>query len=242
MGCAVVVEGADDDSLAAIERLFEERDATFSRFRPGSELNAVNAAGGSVVPASGEFLRALRLALAAARVTGGLVEPPPAADWRQVHAGRCFVERPAGTVLDLDGVVKAMAVDDAVALLDGPGFVSAGGDLAVVGRPAVVGLPGGDTVLLERGALATSGSASRSWLQPLDPATRSQSRAPWMCVSAVGCTCLTADVAVKAGFLLGPDGPDWLDARGVAARFVSAADVVCNRTWRRSIAHEREAA
>ena len=65
---------------------------------------------------------------------------PPAADWRDVYVGGSFVHRPAGTVLDLNGVVKAMAVDDALALLDRPGFVSAGGDLAVAGRPVVAGL------------------------------------------------------------------------------------------------------
>ena len=277
MGCAVVVDGADDDALAAIARLFEERDAVFSRFRDGSELNAVNAAAGTVVPASAGFLRALRLALAAARATGGLVDPtlgaaveaaaydrdydalpadstpvppPTAADWRRVHAGSTFLERPAGTVLDLNGVVKAMAVDDAVALLDGPGFVSAGGDLAVAGRPAVVGLPGGDTVVLERGGLATSGVGTRSWRRGgrlahhlIDPATRRPSASPWAFVTAVGGTCVTADVAAKAGFLLGADGPAWLDARGVAARFVAGdAIVVCNETWRRSIARERTAA
>jgi FAD:protein FMN transferase len=274
MGCAVVVEGAD--SLAALEALFEERDATFSRFRADSELNAVNATGGSIVPASPSFLRALRFALAAARVTGGIVDPtlgaaveaagydrdfdalpadspadvpPPAADWRQVRAGSSFVQRPEGTVLDLNGVVKAMAVDDALALLDRPGFVSAGGDLAVAGRHAVVGLPGGETVVLERGGLATSGVASRSWRRGgrpahhlIDAATRRPSTSPWTFVTAVGSTCVTADVAAKAGFLLGAEGPGWLDARGVAARFVAGDGVVCNETWRRTVARERAAA
>ena len=33
-------------------------------------------------------------------------------------------------------------------------------------------------------------------------------------------TCLEADVAAKAAFLLGRDGPAWLDARGLAGRFL----------------------
>lgn len=277
MGCTVVVDGAGPESAAAIERLFAERDATFSRFRSDSELNAVNAAPGGVVPASREFLRALRLALAAARGTGGVVEPtvgaavvaagydrdfgelpadgplappPPAADWRRVLVGDSFLERPAGTVLDLNGVVKALAVDDALALLDGPGFVSAGGDLAVAGRPAAVGLPGGDAVLLEHGGIATSGVLTRAWRRGgepahhlVDPRTRRPAASPWTAVSAVGATCLTADVAAKAGFLLGEDGPGWLDARGVAARFVDRRDrILCNETWRRSVAPTRAAA
>ena len=47
-----------------------------------------------------------------------------------------------GVQLDLNGVVKAAAVDDALRLLSGPGFVSAGGDLATT-RPLDVALPGG---------------------------------------------------------------------------------------------------
>lgn len=276
MGCAVVVEGAAPGSVGAVERLFAERDAIFSRFRSDSELNAVNAAGGGVVPASAEFLRALRAALAAARVTGGVVEPtlgaalaaagydqdfaelpddgpvapaPPAADWRRVLVGDGFLEKPAGTVLDLNGVVKSMAVDDSLALLDGPGFVSAGGDLAVAGRPAVVGLPGGDAVVLDHGGLATSGVLTRSWHRGgerahhlIDPRTRRPAESPWTAVTAVGATCLTADVAAKAGFLLGEDGPGWLDARGVAARFLAGDEVHCNETWRRSMAPAQAAA
>ena len=95
-------------------------------------------------------------------------------------------------------------------------------------RPVVVGLPGGDTVTLERGGLATSGIGTRRWLRGglpqhhlIDPGTRRPAHSPWTSVTAVGRACLTADVAAKAGFLLGADGPAWLDERGVAARFVA---------------------
>jgi thiamine biosynthesis lipoprotein len=276
MGCEVLVEGAGDAALAAVCRLFEERDAIFSRFRPDSELVRVNSAPGTFVAASPELLRAVRAALAAARATGGLVEPtlgaaveaagydddfavlagdgplapvPAASDWRAIRAGGRLLERPAGTVLDLNGVVKAMAVDDALALLDGPGFVSAGGDVAVLAEPLLVGLPGGDAVVLERGGLATSGTATRRWRRDgvvqhhlIDPATRRPSTSAWTFVTAVGATCLTADVAAKAGLLLGAEGPDWLDQRGVAARFVAGSSVVCNESWRRSIELVRAAA
>ena len=66
-------------------------------------------------------------------------------------------------VLDLNGVVKGKTVDDALALL-GEGWVSAGGDLATTvpdrGRP-----PGRRCVTLDRGGLATSSVAKRSWLR-----------------------------------------------------------------------------
>jgi FAD:protein FMN transferase len=275
MGCDVVVEGAGDTAFVSIRRLLEERDGIFSRFRPGSELRRVNAAPGRVVPASAEFLRALTTALAAARATGGLVDPtlgaaieaagydddfdslsddgppapaPPPADWRSIRVGARLLERPRGTVLDLNGVVKSMAVDDAVELLDRSGFVSAGGDVAVRG-PVTVGLPGGDAVVLERGALATSGTATRRWRRGgrlqhhlIDPTTRRPARSLWTYVSAVGASCVAADVAAKAGFLLGADGPGWLDDRGVAARFVAAGAVVCNERWRERIETAQEAA
>lgn len=273
MGCDVVVDGADDAALASIRRLFDEREAIFSRFRADSELCRVNATPGPVVPASAEFLRAVATALAAARATGGLVEPtlgaaieaagydddfaelqddgppapaPVAADWRSIRVGARFLERPRGTVLDLNGIVKSTTVDDALALLDRPGFVSAGGDLAAVG-PVTVGLPGSDVVRLECGGLATSGTATRRWRRDghlqhhlIDPSTGRPSRSPWTYVTAVGSTCLTADVAAKVGFLLGADGPGWLDDRGVAARFVADRTVVCNERWRRSVETARE--
>ena len=45
MGCEVVVAGASAAELELIARLFEERDATFSRFREESELRRVNRVG-----------------------------------------------------------------------------------------------------------------------------------------------------------------------------------------------------
>jgi thiamine biosynthesis lipoprotein ApbE len=52
-------------------------------------------------------------------------------------------------------------------------------------------------------------------------------------VTASGGTCLDADVAAKAGFLLGDRGPEWLDARGIPGRFVGLeGEVVENDAWR----------
>ena len=51
-------------------------------------------------------------------------------------------------------------------------------------------------------------------------------------MTASGATCLDADVAAKAAFLLGERGPEWLDARGIAGRFVGVAgEVVENDAW-----------
>jgi thiamine biosynthesis lipoprotein len=174
----------------AIERLFAEARAR-SRFLPASELNRVNAARSTRIVVSPPFARTLEHALRAATLTGGLVDPTvgaaiaqagydrdfsileddrrpavptPAGRWRDVSVTGTLVTLPADVVLDLNGVVKGLAVDDALALLSGDGFVSAGGDQVVRGT-CVVSLPGGETVAVHAGGLATSGITSRTWLR-----------------------------------------------------------------------------
>jgi thiamine biosynthesis lipoprotein len=139
--------------------------------------------------------------------------------------------------LDLNGGVKAAAVDEALQLLSGPGFVSAGGDLATRGQVDVA-LPGGGVVALVSGGLATSGRTKRRWLRGgaeqhhlIDPRTGRPSTSHWDEVTVCGATCLAADVAAKAAFLLGDGGPEWLDRHGLPGRFVAAAAVVENRSW-----------
>jgi len=251
MGCEVVVRGGRAAERAAAEELFRHRDRTFSRFIADSELNRVNAAGGRPTLVSTLFAATLEIALEATAETDGLVEPTlgaaiesagythdfaklvadprPAGPARGPHpvdlVGR-IVRLPEDAVLDLNGVVKSLAVDDALALLSGDASVSAGGDLAARG-PLTVALPGGDAVELRKGALATSGRTKRRWLRAgevqhhlIDPRTGRPSRSPWTEVTACGATCVAADVAAKAGFLLGDHGPTWLEARGIPSRFL----------------------
>jgi len=272
MGCEVVV-ALDDDApagaLEAIRALFEARDARFTRFARDSELLRVNAAGARRF-VSPEFARALRAALAAAHATGGLVDPTlldalekagydrdigdmgddrgpvvrgAGGRWHELELkGRLFAH-PPGLRVDLNGVVKAMAVDDALAAIDGRGWISAGGDLAS-GRPLEVGLPHGGAVRLESGALATSGTAVRRWTRAgreqhhlIDPRTGRPAESPWEHVTACGTTCWAADVAAKAAFLLGHDGPGWLEQHGMPGRFVTVdGEVVVTAGWHGGVA------
>ena len=269
MGCVVEVGGATAREALAIERIFRARDRQFSRFRDESELSRVNRATGEIVPVSKTFGQMVERALAAASATGGLVDPTlagalaaagydrdfeslaPRVDaapagttgcWRAVRmVGRLLV-RPVGLELDLNGVVKGQTVDEAVDLLSGDGFVSAGGDYA--GRGAFdVELPGGDSVRVTHGGLATSGTTKRRWLRAgrwqhhlIDPRTGRPADSPWAEVTASAGTCLQADVAAKAAFLLGDGGPDWLDERGLAGRFVPEdGPPVLNDTWLRCV-------
>jgi thiamine biosynthesis lipoprotein ApbE len=96
-------------------------------------------------------------------------------------------------------------------------------------------------VRVVRGGLATSGTASRRWRRGgeeqhhlVDPRTGRPSDSPWLQVTVSGATCLAADVAAKAAFLLGDDGPEWLDARGLPGRFVDRdGAVTANDAWSR---------
>jgi thiamine biosynthesis lipoprotein len=157
MGVDVVVGGASRVEHAAVVELFDRWERTFSRFRAGSELNRVNACPADSLLVAPPFARVVRAALAAASETSGLVDPTLGvaveaagydrdfADsltdarplgstapgrWRCVDLRGRLLSRPPEMRLDLNGVVKGMAVDDALELLSGPGFVAAGGDLA----------------------------------------------------------------------------------------------------------------
>lgn len=268
MGCEIVVAGGDPTAVAGV---FARWEGAFSRFLGDSELSRVNASPEAGLVVSPLFARALRIALDAAAETDGLVDPTlgaaleaagydddfallpadgplgPAAPSRlgELRLDGTILRRPPGLVLDLNGVVKALAVDEAVAALPGDGFVSAGGDLAARG-PVDVGLPSGGAVRLVRGGLATSGVSSRVWRRGdavqhhlVDPRTGRPSSSPWREVSVAGATCLASDVAAKAAFLLGPDGPDWLDWRGLPGRFVGRDGAVhANQAWRAGISAE----
>ena len=169
MGVDVVVQGASDEEHTAVERLFADWDETFSRFRPESELNRVNASELDTVLVSELFARVLRVGLGAARATSGLVDPtvgvaveaagydrdfsvltpdprPTTSTmpgrWRTVKVSGVLISRPPGLRFDLNGVVKSLAVDEALDLVRGPGFVAAGGDIATRGDLVAV-LPQG---------------------------------------------------------------------------------------------------
>lgn len=232
MGCEIVLAGADPAAVAAV---FEEWEDTFSLFRPESELSRVNGSPARVVGVSELFSRALSVALDAADDTDGLVDPTLCGRWREVRLAGRLLSRPPGLVLDLNGVVKSLSVDAAAELIDGEGFVSAGGDIAVRGAVDVA-LPGGGAIRVLEGGLATSGIASRG-RHLVDPRTGRPSDSPWEQVTASGSSCLAADVAAKAAFLLGQEGPAWLDEHGIPGRFVSLdGDVVESARWTGAVA------
>jgi FAD:protein FMN transferase len=270
MGCDVLVGGATAAELRSVEQLFDERDRMFSRFRRDSELSRVNRSSGLVVAVSAPFAEMVDIALGAAAMTNGIVDPTlgdaiEAAgydrDFRHLESCRSacggtrgrrqdiwmrsgYLFRPRDLQLDLNGVVKGKTIDDALQLIAADdGFVSAGGDVVARG-PLDVSLPGGGAVRVVAGGLATSGTAKRRWLQDgvwqhhlIDPRTGRPSESPWFEVTVGAATCLQADIAAKAAFLLGFDGPRFLEERGLAGRFLRRnGGVVCTSRWRSSVA------
>ena len=265
MGCEIVL--SDGAALDGVRALFEQRDRRFSRFLEDSELSSLNATPLGVALVSEELASMLAAAFDAASATDGLVTPAvggavlaagydrdfsalrddgPAAAARvpsldSVRFRGRMLLRTEPLVLDLNGVVKGRTVDDALALV-GSGWVAAGGDLAT-SVPVQVALPGGDTVTVHGGGLATSSTGVRTWLRDgerqhhlIDPGTGRPSRSPWRDVTVAAGTCLAADVAAKAALLLGAAGPEWLDRRGLAGRFVDAhGNVGINESWRAAV-------
>ena len=178
-----------------------------------------------------------------------LASPGPLGRWRSVRVAGRLLRRPEGLQLDLNGVVKGRTVDDALALMAGEGFVSAGGDYA--GRGAFdVALPAGGAIRVNRGALATSGKTTRRWLRGgvwqhhlIDPRTGAPAVTPWDEVTVSAATCLQADVAAKGAFLLGESGPEWLNRRGLAGRFLDADGTeFLNAAWQRAVPTDSAAA
>jgi thiamine biosynthesis lipoprotein len=271
LGVEVAVCGANEEELAAVEQLFEEWEGVFSRLRPDSELNRINRHPLEVVILSRPFAYAMRAAISAAVATNGLVDPtlgaaveaagddrdfselggderppghPSQGTWRSLRLSGRLLSRPPGTGLDLNGVVKSLAVDSALELISGDGFVSAGGDVAVRGG-ALIGLPARGEVQLLAGGMATSGSTKRRWLRGgsvqhhlIDPRTGRPADSRWDEVTVAAGSCLAADVAAKAAFLLSDDGPAWLDERELAGRFREGEVFVENRAWNELLLEE----
>ena len=266
MGADVLVHGATAEELGAVEALFADWDRVFSRFRPDSELNRVNRDPSPVVVLSRPFAFAMRTALEAAEATDGLVDPTlgaaieaagydrdfslladearppaPAVPGRRdsVRLSGRLLSRPPGIALDLNGVVKALAVDSALELIAGDGLVSAGGDLAARGG-ANVRMPGAGALHLIAGGVATSGTTKRRWRRGgelqhhlIDPGSGRPARSCWDEVTVAADSCLAADVAAKAAFLLSDEGPGWLDERGLPGRFRAGRELVVNDAWSR---------
>jgi thiamine biosynthesis lipoprotein len=119
--------GAPDPAIrAAVEREIDAIDTAASRFRADSELTQVNAAGGATVRISRRLHDAVRLAIRAAQVTNGAVDPTLGEaliaagydrDWRELNAAPADVPLTAGDRLVIRR--QRTALWEAIDLRDG---------------------------------------------------------------------------------------------------------------------------
>jgi thiamine biosynthesis lipoprotein len=165
----------------------------------------------------------LREALAAAPPRTA-ARPRREAPWRRVEIVGGYVRRPAGMRFDLGGSAKGLAADSAAALLaDHDSFaVDVGGDIAFGGqadlpRIVVVQHPFDHRrdlrFPLVRGAIATSGLASRVWETPgggfahhlMNPSTGEPAWTGVIQATALAPTAVAAEALAKAALLAGPE-------------------------------------
>jgi thiamine biosynthesis lipoprotein len=169
----------------------------------------------------------------------------------RVDRGRGTVRVAHGVELDLGATAKAWCADRAAHAaaqhIRGGVIVGLGGDLACAGRApdggwhvrvaddhrAGIDEPGGQTVAISGGGIATSGTSVRRWARGgrhlhhvVDPSTSQPARECWRTVSVAADTCTDANIASTASIVLGADAPAWLTARNLPARLVAADGTV----------------
>lgn len=153
---------------------------------------------------------------------------------------------PVGMRLDLGGVAKGWAAQQAMRRLekDGPALVDAGGDIAVSGpkaggQPWLVGIDDprheGEslgTLRLGRCGVATSGRDRRRWQQNgrwkhhiIDPRTGEPALTDVLTATVIAPNVMEAETAAKVVFILGSrDGLDWLEHRAGFSGLVVSED------------------
>ena len=174
-------------------------------------------------------------------------------DWRTIEwsAYPRSIRLPLGVQLDLGGIAKGWAAEQAVQQLSlhGPALVDAGGDIAVSGPqadgtawPIGVTDPEGKTVemlMLSEGGVATSGRDYRRWQQGdlwqhhiLDPRTGQPAQTDVLTVTVIAPTTCEAEMAAKVVLILGSrDGLHWLEAHPSFAGLLILEDgrILCSR-------------
>ncbi len=248
MGTSVQVTVARPEDIAATQALFEEVERRCSRFRPSSELSNLNNADAADLLVSEPMAEVLQIAADLRDRTDGLVDaglgaavsawgydrsfdiidetstPAPIKSqpvWSM--SGNCLHRSP-GTRIDLGGVAKGWACDQAVesglAVI-----VNAGGDVRSRSSEAQVDIidPWGHRVArvpLGVGALATSSTTRRRWKIPggeahhlIDPRTLAPAVSPIVSATAVAATTVEAEAGAKAMLLHGSDGLAWAAAQ-----------------------------
>ncbi len=231
----------DDRNTAEAEALMRRRlhdiDRAASRFRPDSELALVEAMGGPR-RVSALLSGAVHTALAAARETGGAVDPTarPGSPGRweavELDPHRRVLSVPEGVEIDVGATGKALMADRIardVQRLTGAGvMVNLGGDIACAGRGGwEIGVAddhkatiADQMIRIRGGGLATSSTVVRPG-HIVDPQTGEPVESPWRTVTVAARSCVAANTASTAAIVLGEAAPRWLAAHALPARLVA---------------------
>ncbi len=265
MGTDVSVIAEDDEAVVAAEvaAIFRDAEERFSRFLETSELSALNRAEGPFA-ASIPMFDALERARRYMEMTGGIFDPgvgaalvahgydksfaPAALDRRAVASVQATsfsgvsldararsAARPAGTLVDLGGMIKGATVDAAARAFRDAGAIDAGGDAVVRGRawPVEVEDPLDArrvlvTLSLSNAAVATSAPNRRRWRAGervahhlIDPRTGAPAESDLLQVTVVAPSAELADVSAKTAFVLGErEGRRFLDRHALGGVLV----------------------
>jgi thiamine biosynthesis lipoprotein len=212
----------DDATLREVEQIFARHEATFSLYRDDTPAAAL---------ARGELT--LEDAPSAVRE-----EYARAVEWRTATSGWFTPHRPDG-VIDLDGTIKAVALQEAAARLDSAdaeGLLGVGGDIVRLGTgPRTVGVVDpddrsrllADPVLANRRAIATSGSSERG-----DHIWSALGRSDIRQATVLADDIVTADVLATAIVAAGSaEAGDLLDRFDVDALLVTADGLRATPGW-----------
>jgi thiamine biosynthesis lipoprotein len=230
---------ADDRDAVEAEALMRLRlddiDRAASRFRPDSELALVEAMGGPR-RVSALLSGAVHTALAAARETGGAVDPTARPGtpgrWQSVDLDphRRMLSIPEGVEIDVGATGKALIADriarDLQRLTGSALLVNLGGDIACAGEWDVgvaddhEAAAADEVVKVHGGGLATSSTVVRPG-HIVDPATGEPVDSRWRTVTVAARSCVAANTASTAAIVLGEHAPRWLAAHALPARLVA---------------------
>ncbi len=220
----VVNDGDLAAARAAVERVLDDVDRAYSRFRPDSELVALNAARGAPVPVSPLLARAIAGALEAARRTGGAVDPTVGralrltgydADFSLIAGTSRPIELrlepvPGWSVIAFDAVAHRVRVPSDVELDLGSTGKGLAADLCAAAARADSGPDSGVLVSLG-GDMATAGRAPEGgWRILLSEDSRTDALAPGEVVAIEGGALATSSTTIRR----------WTTAGGVAVHHI----------------------
>src|SRR5215469_6622464 len=231
-------------------------DLACSRFRPDSELSALNRSNGRRVAVSATLARALLVALWAAETTDGDVDPTCGRslvalgydkDYSELAADTSALAEPPAPAtgwryVDFNPATRTIRVPPGVLLdLGATAGQAPGGGWRIGVDDGVTTADDPHCVAVEAGGLATSCPAVRGWRRGdrdlhhiIEPSTGQPAEIYWAAASVAAATCVDANTASTAAIVRGRAAQQWLQDLRLPARLVTPdGRVVTTGGWPR---------